>query len=188
MQRYHRNNGLCYLVPMNLNQNALNQGAAAGALVVVVKLIAYLIGVEAYMSASVGLGSMVFVIAGMCIACIATRKVDGQLSFREAYFTAWLAAGVATLVVLAFEVLLFALVDAEMANKVMEFTMDSMKNGSSVIMDLPESVFEETKASILWWSGAQGKALGWLFGLIFWAVIAAIVGAVFKREVSNVIR
>jgi hypothetical protein len=30
--------------------------------------------------------------------------------------------------------------------------------------------------------------LGWLFGLIFWAVIAAIVGAVFKREVSNVIR
>ena len=104
---------------MNLNQNALNQGAAAGALVVVVKLIAYLIGVEAYMSTSVGLGSMVFVIAGMFIACIATRKVDGHLSFREAYFSAWLAAGVATLVVLAFEVLLFALVDSEMANKVM---------------------------------------------------------------------
>jgi hypothetical protein len=173
---------------MNLNQNALNQGAAAGALVVVVKLIAYIIGVDAYMSTPVSLGAFVFVIAGMCIACIATRKMDGHLTFQDAFRTAWLASAAATGVVLVFEVLLFALIDPEMSTKVVDFTVESMQNDLSGFMAMSDSIIEETRASMLWWSGAGGKSIGWLIGLAFWAVISAIVGAAFKRNAADAIR
>jgi|TARA_B100000768_G_scaffold97134_1_gene90583 hypothetical protein len=172
---------------MNLNENALNQGAAAGGLVIVMKLIAYLIGVEAYLGTSVGLGSMVFIIAGMCISCIATRKADGHLPFRAAFYTAWSAAAVSTFLVFVFEAVLFTFVDSQMAEKVLDFTMESMQADLSGLADLPEALIEDTKSSIIWWSGAFGKALGWLIGLIFWAVLAAIVGAVLKREEPNAI-
>jgi hypothetical protein len=173
---------------MNLNQNALNQGAAAGALVVVVKLIAYIIGIDAYMSTPVSLGALVFVIAGMCIACIATRKMDGHLTFQDAFRTAWLASAVATGVVLVFEVLLFALIDPEMSTKVVDFTVESMQNDLSGFMAMSDSIIEETRASMLWWSGAGGKSIGWLIGLAFWAVVSAIVGAAFKRNAADAIR
>ena len=172
---------------MNLNQNALNQGGAAGALVVVVKLIAYLMGIKAYMSTPVSLGSLVFIIAGMCIACIATRKTAGHLTFQDAFRTAWLASAVATGIVLVFEVLLFALIDPEMTTKVVDFTVESI-NDLSGFMAMSDSIIEETRASMLWWSGAGGKSIGWLIGLAFWGVLSAIVGAVFKRNSANTIR
>ena len=100
MRRYHRNFSLYYLAAMKLNQGAVNQGAAAGALVVVMKLIAYLLGVAAYMSTTVAIGSMVFVIAGMCIACVGERKREGGLSFKGAFRIAWIAACVSSLLVL----------------------------------------------------------------------------------------
>jgi hypothetical protein len=65
--------------------------------------------------------------------------------------------------------------------------MESMQADLSGLADLPEALIEDTKSSIIWWSGAFGKALGWLIGLIFWAVLAAIVGAVLKREEPNAI-
>lgn len=173
---------------MNLNQNALNQGAAVGALVVVMKLIAYLLGVEAYMSNFVGVGTLVLIIAGMSIACIAQRKTEENFSFRMAFLTAWQGAVVATGIVLIFEVILFGFVDAELAEKVLNFTMDKMQSDMGAIMEIPEGLLEETKSSILWWSGPMGKALGWLIGLLFWGVIAAIVGAVFKRQATSEIR
>ena len=85
MRRYHRNLRLYYLAAHEIEStSALNQGAAAGALVVVMKLIAYLLGVDAYMSTTVAIGSMVFVIAGMCIACMLNGSVKGDLTFRVA--------------------------------------------------------------------------------------------------------
>ena len=173
---------------MNLNQNALNQGGAAGALVVVVKLIAYLIGIKAYMSTPVSLGSLVFIIAGMCIACIATRKTAGHLTFQDAFRTAWLASAVATGIVLVFEVLLFALIDPEMTTKVVDFTVEGMQNDLSGFIAMSDNIIEETRASMLWWSGAGWKSIGWLIGLAFWGIVSAIVGAAFKRNPSDAIR
>jgi hypothetical protein len=173
---------------MKLNQHALNQGAAAGALVVVMKLIAYLLGITAYMSTTVASGSLVFVIAGMCIACIAERKREGGLTFRDAFRTAWVAAAVSTLLVLVFELLLFGVVDPELAGNIAEITMAKMETDLSGLMELPKELQEETRASIAWWSGGVGKIVGSLFSLLFWGVIAAIVGATLKRDTANTIR
>ncbi len=188
MRRYHRNFSLYYLAAMKLNQGAVNQGAAAGALVVVMKLIAYLLGVAAYMSTTVAIGSMVFVIAGMCIACVGERKREGGLSFKGAFRIAWIAACVSSLLVLVFELILFSLVDPELAGNIAEFTMAKVEADLSGLMELPKELQEETRASVTWWSGAMGKTVGSLFGLLFWGVIAAIVGATLKRDTANTIR
>jgi hypothetical protein len=66
--------------------------------------------------------------------------------------------------------------------------MDKMQSDMGAIMEIPESLLEETKSSILWWSGPMGKALGWVIGLLFWGVVASIVGAVFKRQSTSEIR
>jgi RsiW-degrading membrane proteinase PrsW (M82 family) len=124
----------------------------------------------------------------MCIACIATRKTAGHLTFQDAFRTAWLASAVATGIVLVFEVLLFALIDPEMTTKVVDFTVEGMQNDLSGFMAMSDNIIEETRASMLWWSGAGGKSIGWLIGLAFWGIVSAIVGAAFKRNPSDAIR
>ena len=61
---------------------SLQQGAAAGVILVVLKLVAYLLGIEAMTSGWVGFGQLVLVVAGMFLACTMERKaVAGAFTF-----------------------------------------------------------------------------------------------------------
>ena len=72
---------------------SLQQGAAAGVILVVLKLVSYLLGIEAMTSGWVGFGQLVLVVAGMFMACAMERKaVDGAFTFGEAFMAALVAA------------------------------------------------------------------------------------------------
>ena len=79
---------------MKIPMQSLQQGAAAGVILVVLKLVAYLFGIEAMISGWVGFGQLVLVVACMFMACAMERKaVNGAFTFGEAFVAAFVSAG-----------------------------------------------------------------------------------------------
>ena len=65
---------------MNLNSLTVQQGAAAGGLIVLLQLIAYLMGVEMLLGSWLGAGRFILVVVAMVLACVAIRKEEGSLT------------------------------------------------------------------------------------------------------------
>ena len=96
---------------------ALQHGAATGAIIILLKLVGYLLGVEAMMSGWSGFGQMVFVVAGMFVAVAATRNAEeGWITFGRAFGVALLTAAVATLLALLMDIILGTLIDPGLMN------------------------------------------------------------------------
>jgi len=176
------NSRLHYLAPMNLPKLALQQGAAAGVIVVVIKGVAYLMGISALMSHWVGFGQLILIVAGMMMACTLTRKeAGGWLTFGEAFVAALLAAGVTTGIVLIMDIVLGSLIDPDLGAKMLRHTMDDLES-SGIGALIPEEEMNKAVEDMAWAFKPAGQMLSWALGLIWWALIALIVAAITKRK------
>lgn len=167
---------------MNLPKQAVQQGAAAGAIVVILKMVAYVLGIESLMSGWVGLGQFLLVVVGMALACKATRKEEGDsFPFRRAFWVAFAAAAVATLIALAMDIVLGTWIDPELGAKMVRFTMEKFE-ASGLLAIIPEEELEKTMADAAWAMEPAGQVFSWSVGLLFWALVALVVGAITKRD------
>lgn len=167
---------------MKIPVQAIQQGAAAGVIIVVIKLVAYLYGVEALMSGWVGFGQLILVVAGMFLACSMERNAgDGFLTFGRAFFVALLAASVATLFGVVIDIALSTILDPQLNAKMVEQIMAEMEE--SVFTQLiPKAELEKMPADLESWMNPFGKFLGWLLEILFWGIGALIVGAIMQRS------
>ena len=166
---------------MKIPMQSLQQGAAAGVILVVLKLVAYLLGIEAMTSGWVGFGQLVLVVAGMFMACATERKaVDGAFTFGEAFMAALVAAATTTFLGLGMDVVLGSIIDPDLSSKMLEFTMKEFE-ASGVFSMVPEDQVEGMLADVEWAMKPAGQALSWALGLLFWGLIGLIVGAIMKR-------
>jgi len=161
---------------------AIQQGAAAGMIIVVIKLVAYLYGVEALMSGWVGFGQLVLVVAGMFLACSMERNAgDGFLTFGRSFFVALSAATVATLFGVVIDIVLSSILDPELNAKMIEQIMAEFED-SGFTQLIPKSELDKMPADLEYWMNPFGKLIGWVFGILFWAIGALIVGAIMQRS------
>ena len=166
---------------MKIPMQSLQQGAAAGVILVVLKLVAYLLGIEAMTSGWVGFGQLVLIIAGMFLACTMERKsVNGAFTFGEAFVSAFVAAATTTFLGLGMDVVLGSIIDPDLSSKMLEFTMKEFE-ASGVFSMVPEDQVEGMLSDVEWAMKPAGQALSWALGLLFWGVISLIVGAIMKR-------
>lgn len=167
---------------MKIPKQSLQQGAAAGIILVAVKLVAYLIGIDAMTSGWASFGQLVLVVAGMLMACSMERKTfAGQFSFGKAFVAAFTAAAVATFIALAMDVILYAIIDPGLSEKMMDYTMAEFER-SGMMSILPEEQLEGMVEDIQFAMKPAGQLLSWSLGLLFWGVVALIVGAIMKRK------
>lgn len=167
---------------MKIPKQSIQQGAAAGVILVVLKLVAYLVGIEAMTSGWVSFGQLVLVVAGMFMACALERKAfEGAFSFGQAFLVAWIAAVTTTFLGLGMDVMLGSVIDPELSSKMMGHTMQELEE-SGVFKMVPEDQFEGMLAEIEWAMKPAGQVLSWALGLLFWGVISLIVGAIMKRS------
>ena len=167
---------------MKIPMHSLQQGAAAGVILVVLKLVAYLLGIEAMTSGWVGFGQLLLIVAGMFLACTMERKaVVGAFTFGEAFVAALVAAATTTFLGLGMDVVLGSIIDPDLSSKMMEFTMQEFE-ASGVFQMVPEDQLEGMLADVEWAMKPAGQALSWVLGLLFWGVIALIVAAIMKRS------
>lgn len=167
---------------MKIPMHSLQQGAAAGVILVVLKLVAYLLGIEAMTSGWVGFGQLLLIVAGMFLACTMERKaVVGAFTFGEAFVAALVAAATTTFLGLGMDVVLGSIIDPDLSSKMMEFTMQEFE-ASGVFQMVPEDQLEGMLADVEWAMKPAGQALSWVLGLLFWGVISLIVAAIMKRS------
>lgn len=161
---------------------SLQQGAAAGIILVVVKLVAYLLGMQAMTSGWAGFGQLVLVVAGMFMACSMERKgLNGEFAFGKAFVAAFVAAAVATFLALAMDVVLYSVIDPGLSEKMMEYTMEEFER-SGVLSIVPEEQVESMVEDVQFAMTPAGQFLSWSLGLLFWGVVALIVGAIMKQK------
>ena len=134
LPRQDQNSGLHYLVGMKIPMQSLQQGAAAGVILVVLKLVAYLLGIEAT-SGKFGFGQLVLVVhtclhhgAQGCSRCIHVWR---------SIVAALVAAATTTFLGLGMDVVLGSIIDPELSSKMMEFTMQEFE-ASGVFKMVPE--------------------------------------------------
>ena len=167
---------------MKIPTQSLQQGAAAGIILVAVKLVAYLLGIEAMTSGWAGVGQIVLVVAGMFMACSMERKsADGGFAFGQAFVAALVAAAVTTFFGLAMDVVLYSVIDPELSAKMMDRTMQELESSGLLAM-VPEDQVEGMLDDVAWAMKPGGQFLSWALGLLFWGVVSLIVGAIMKRN------
>jgi len=133
---------------MKIPMFALQHGAATGAIIILLKLVGYLLGVEAMMSGWSGFGQMVFVVAGMFVAVAATRNAEeGWITFGRAFGVALLTAAVATLLALLMDIILGTLIDPGLSEKLMRLTREEL-DSSGLLMLLPKEDTEQIHVGI----------------------------------------
>ncbi|MDE0979415.1 MAG: DUF4199 domain-containing protein [Flavobacteriales bacterium] len=166
---------------MNLNSLTLQQGAAAGGLIVLLQLIAYLIGVEVLLGTWLGAGRFILVVVAMVLACVAIRKEEGSLTYGRAVGQAWLAGGLASLIGVLFMVIM-GVFDGQLIDHLHEATLVNMeKEMGSFAFAMDDDMKQDVEDQIRWVLEPAGQLFMWAIGMLFWLLVAAIVGAIYKR-------
>ena len=173
---------------MKLNFLTLQQGAAAGGVIIVLQLIAYIMGAETLLSPWLGSGRFIVIALAMVLACLAIRKDEGSLTYKRAVFESWVASSLASLMGVLFIIVMVTL-DSQLAVNLYDATLaqleGSMGGFSGMMTDEARTAMEgQTK----WLLEPAGQLVAWAFGLIMWLLIAAIVGAIMKRPAPDSIR
>ena len=166
---------------MNLNSLTLQQGAAAGGLLVLLQLIAYLIGVEMLLGSWLGAGRFILVVVAMVLACVAIRKEEGSLTYGRAVGQAWLAGGLASLIGVLFMVIM-GVFDGQLIDHLHEAKLVNMeKEMGSFAFAMDDDMKQDVEDQIRWVLEPAGQLFMWAIGMLFWLLVAAIVGAIYKR-------
>jgi hypothetical protein len=166
---------------MNLNSLTVQQGAAAGGLIVLLQLIAYLMGVEMLLGSWLGAGRFILVVVAMVLACVAIRKEEGSLTYGRAVGQAWLAGGIASLIGVLF-MMIMGVFDGQLIDHLHEATLVNIeKEMGSFAFAMDDGAMQEVEGQTRWMLEPTGQLFMWAIGMLFWLLVAAIVGAIFKR-------
>ena len=150
-------------------------------MMILLKLASYIMGVEMMLNQWVSFASFALVLAGMLMAVTATRKTEGGfISFGRAFLVAFSAAAISTLLVLLLDLVLGTLVDPQLNEKILRVTKQSWED-SGMLSLIPKAELEGVLAQLKWTLQPMGQSVSWLLGLVFWSIVALIVGAIMKR-------
>jgi magnesium-transporting ATPase (P-type) len=173
---------------MKLNSITLQQGIAAGGLIIVLQLTAYLMGVETFMSSWLSTGRFILIVLAMVLTCLAVRKEEGSLTFKRAVLESWIAGGLASLIGVLFMIVIFTF-DDQLGHTLANLMVAEFDNSlGSFAGSFTDEMRTEMEGQMKWVNQPLGQMVGWAVGLIFWLLASVVLGAIFKRPAPDSIR
>lgn len=167
---------------MNFQRIALQQGLAAGGLIAIIQLIAYVIGFEVYMNPWVGNSGFVVVLAGMILANMAVkREMATGVTFRISFYSSLIAAAVASLAPLLFHVIIAEWINPDFYGKLVRQSLDIIEDSPSSRKAI-RGMESEIEEFFLWWFKPMGQLLMWALGLIFWSFVSLLIAVFMKHS------
>ncbi len=164
----------------------LRFGAYASAFTLLYGILGYLIGVQMYTQWWLGVLVWIVTIGILVAGVIQARKqttADNGFSFKTAFSTFIFAALVSMVVGVAFNILLFHVIDPAFATEVEEAIID-LSVGMMEKFGAPQASIDEAVDQMLTESqfSIKNQLLGLPKGLIFYAIVGLIVAAATKRK------
>ena len=167
-----------------VRSTAVRFGTILGVIAIAYSLIAYLampsLFTNMWMGIILGLGYMV----GLIIATIQVRKaMGGYIEFKDAFSTFFLGGLIFSLINIVFSILLFNVIDPGFADTLNEMVIETAVSMSERFGAPPSQIetmvtqMEENPQFTL-----MNQVKGFFYGLIFYAVLGAIVAAFVKKK------
>lgn len=157
-----------------------------GGISVVLTLAAYAIDYTLLASMKFGLLSLVIYLGYGIYAGINYRnEVGGYLAFGKAFQHGFVVFAVSALISTAFNMILFTVIDPELAAKVTEVAVENaeqMMAGFGMPEDQMEEALAKTQEDTAKRYTVGGMAMGYGFTLIGCAIFALISGAIAKKK------
>lgn len=170
----------------SLYQHAVRWGLIAGAVSVILTVIYYVIDVGLMVNWKVGLLTFAIYIGFAIYAGIQYRgMVGGYLSFGKAFQHGFVLFAISALVSTAFNIVLYTLIDSELAAKVTDAALaqtESMLRGFGTPEDAIEKAMEESRVKMADQFTAFGMIKSYLWMLIGCAVLALITSLFVRKN------
>jgi hypothetical protein len=165
------------------SKHSLKWGAILGLISIIITMIIYIIDITLLVSSARGIIAFVIVIAVVIYAGRDYRsKLGGYMSFKQAFLHAFVTLAISGFLSAVFNVLLFNVIDPQASAIMVEATMENTMEAMQVLGDGSTDIMDQMANDIKDGYTVAGQAKGFLILLIFYAIGAAIIGAINKKK------
>jgi len=169
-----------------MENHAIRNGLYLGLASVVFTFAMYFIYPDFFFKASISwIPGLVLFVAFMFMACTAERNSNnGSLNFGEAFKTGFITYAIGTLMAMIASFVLFNFIDPSMIETAKEMQLEMSRNMAEKFGANEEALaqMEEQMADAGNPMSFSNTMIGYFVSLIMGAIIAAIVGAITKRN------
>ncbi len=166
-----------------IKKNGITFGVIMGVISVLITTIIYAVNIEWFTSMWIGLISMaIFIAVGVTLVSKTKKQLGGQITFKEAFTTYFLAAVIGSTISVLFNIVLFNFIDPTAKETLQELTIkysvEMMQKFGTPASAINEAVKEMQKTD----NYAPGNQL---FGLVVSFIISALFGLVLALIFKN---
>ena len=170
-----------------IKKNGILFGVITGILGALITTLIYVINLELFISMWVGLTSLLlYIIIGVVLLTKTKKELKGILSFKDAFTTYFISAVIGILISVAFNIILFNLIDPavketlkELTIKYMTETMQKFNSPPSAINDAMKKLQENDPYSVI------ELIKGTVFKIAFGALFGLLLALVFKSNTTQ---
>jgi glucan phosphoethanolaminetransferase (alkaline phosphatase superfamily) len=170
-----------------IKKNGITYGVITGVLSILITTSIYVIDISLFTSVWIGLVSMaIFIIIGIVLLSKTKKELNGVFSFKQAFTTYFISAVIGILISVAFNVVLFNLVDPsakeiikENSIKSIAETMQKYNAPASTVNDAIAKLQDTDQFAPL------EQLKGSVFSILFSALFGLILAAFFKSKNSS---
>lgn len=165
----------------------IKHGIILGLISIVISLLAYIIDFTLFAKWWFGLSLLLVYLILITIFGIKYRNEehDGYLNFKGAFLYSFLVFVVVGVLGLIFNMILFNVVDPDLPQKITDATVENtiaMMERFGVPEEQLDETVQEIRKSTPENFSPLGQAKTFLYGLIFYAVLSLITGAIIKKK------
>ena len=168
-----------------MNNHAIKSGLMVGVISIVLTLLIYIVNPAGLASMWMLLFFLVFIALVSYFGIQHRKEIGGYMAFGKAWVYSMTMLVVAGLVMTIFNILLYNVIDPELptilADQAVE-NAESMMSRFGMPEDQMDEALEKTRTDTLDRFTVMGSIKGFLFGLIFYAILALITGAIIKKN------
>jgi len=169
-----------------MSKHALSYGLVAGLFLVAINLLIYLIDPMLLANWWLGFALLPIAFIALLIVGLRIRKAEGgYLPFGKAFLSVFVASLIIAVVGTIYQVLLFNVVDPNLAGDLIEQSLENMM-AMFERFDLPvdeiEKQLEPAREQMAQQFSVGGQLLGLIYQAFGWAIGALIVAAIVKRN------
>lgn len=168
-----------------MNNHAIKSGVMLSVISIVLTLLIYIVSPATLASMWMMLFFLFFIALVSYFGIQHRKEIGGYMAFGKAWVYSMQLLVVAGIIMTGFNILLYNVIDPELpailADQAVE-NAESMMSRFGMPEDQMDEALEKTRTDTLDRFTAMGSIKGFLWGLIFYAILALITGAIIKKN------
>ncbi|WP_436517494.1 DUF4199 domain-containing protein [Ekhidna sp. To15] len=168
-----------------MNNHAIKSGVMLAVISIVLTLLIYIVSPATLASMWMMLFFLVFIALVSYFGIQHRKEIGGFMAFGKAWVYSMQLLVVAGIIMTGFNILLYNVIDPELPAILADQAVDnaeSMMSRFGMPEDQMDEALEKTRTDTLDRFTVMGSIKGFLFGLIFYAILALITGAIIKKN------